>query len=63
MMKFRNYREFAGVISEALKKLTDDEWISGRLGKKNQTSYLSIFKKEKAKRAGKLYISQTTFNF
>lgn len=62
MMKFRKYREFAEAISEALKKLMDDEWHSGRLGEKNQTSYLSILKKEKTKSAGKIYINQTTFN-
>lgn len=49
MMKFRKYREFAEAISEALKKLMDDEWHSGRLRGKNQTSYLSILKKEKQK--------------
>ena len=61
-MKFREYREFAEAISEPLKKLMDDEWDSRKL-EKNQTSYLSILKKGKAKRAGKLSISQTTFHF
>lgn len=34
-----------------------------KTGKKNQTSYLSILKKGKEKRPGKLCIGQTTFHF
>lgn len=30
-MKFREYREFAEAISEALQNFMDDEWDSGRL--------------------------------
>lgn len=51
-MKFREYRGFAEAISEALKKLIDDEWDSGRL-EKNQTSYPSTLKKRKAKKIWK----------
>jgi len=35
MMKFSEYRELAEAISEALRKLMDDEWDSGRLEKKS----------------------------
>lgn len=36
MMKFKECREFAEAISEALKKLMDDEWDSGRWKKKSK---------------------------
>lgn len=62
MMKFRDYGELSEAISEALQKLVDDEWDSGRLGK-NQTSYLSILKKRKTKKLGKVCNGQTTFHF
>lgn len=49
MMKFREYRGFAEAISEALKKLIDNEWDSGRL-EKNQTSYPSTLEKKERKK-------------
>lgn len=49
-MKFKECREFAEAISEALKKLMDDEWDSGRWKKKiKKVTYLS-FKRGKAKK-------------
>lgn len=53
-MKFREYKEFAEAISEALQNFMDDEWDSGRLSK-NQTSHLSTLEKGTVEKAGKLH--------
>lgn len=62
MMKFREYREFAEAISEALEKLMYEEWDSGRLGK-NQTSNLSILKNRESNNSWKTVYQSDYFTF